>query len=442
MRPIRAAIPLLAALAVLVLAPAQALAARTFSESGSFDGRESPAKSFEGACGLAVDAAGDIYVADYYHHVVDVYSSGHQYLTQIAVPRTNGPCGLAVGPTGDLYVDMYHEAVERYAPSSYPPSPGTTYGASTLIDSVHPTGVAVDPASGDVYVDERTAVEVYEPNGVPLRRIELEPSADAYGVAVSDSASNEGDVYVADAATDEVLIYGPVGTLVARISGSGDPRGGFVTLADAALAVDQTSGDLLVAEDTDPGFEAPAAAVEEFGPAGEYLGELSHPLVDAVPSGLACTAQGALYVGSGNGPGASVLAFGAAGPEPLFSTAVVGTGQTALVPTSPSGAARSAPPAPDPGRLIVISSAGLLHVVSPGPGVLRVESSELAPLRRLVGSAGVSLRPQLDRRGSRALASAEASGLRVLARLRFEPAGGGAALSARARVAFRESADE
>jgi hypothetical protein len=439
MRAIRTCVvPLLGVLVVLILAPGQALAARAFSESGSFDGTESPARSFEGACGVAVDSFGDIYVADYYHHVVDVYSPGHRYMTQLNLPHANGPCGLAVDSSGHLFVDVYHEAVTRYTPSSYPPSGGTTYGAATVIDTAHPTGVAIDPASGELYVDERTAVEVFDPTGSPLRRIELAPGADAYGVAVSDAAANEGDVYVADAATDEVEAYGPAGPLVGRISGAGDPRGGFVTLADAALTVDQTSGDVLVAEDTEPGFEAPAAAVEEFDPTGDYLGQLSHPLIDAVPSGLATTAAGGVYVGSGNGPGASVLAFGATAPEPLFRTSDTTAGEGTVGPQAPADAESQTS---SPETLGVSANAGLLRVTTPGPGVVTVDGPELTALRHRVGVGRISLRPQLDRGGVRALERAGGL-LRVLVHLRFEPTGGGVALVAHTLMTFSRPTDE
>jgi DNA-binding beta-propeller fold protein YncE len=517
----RRLLPLIAILAALLCLPAHAAAVgRAFSEPDSFDGEKSPAKSFEDACGLAVDSFGDIYVADYYHHVVDVYAPGDQYLTQVALPPLNGACGLAVDSTGTLYVDTYHEAVTRYTPSSFPPGGGATYGGATVLDRAHPTGVVVDPAGGDLYVDERSAVEVFGPEGAPLRRIELPPGSDAYGVAVSDAAANEGDVYVADATSGEILVYDPLGILVDRIDGSGDLRGRFVTLADAALAIDQTNGDLVVAEDTEPGFEEPAAAVDEFGPTGDYRGELAHPLVAAIPSGLATTAAGDLYVGSGNGPGAWVYSFGPTGPESPLVVTKSGEGEgtihsepagimcgescvaeyfegtevileatpaagsafsgwtgcardsgtecvvtagvdqtvTASFAPAPAPAPMSTPITPvsspteapadaspalrrSPG-LTVSSSGAVLTVVSPSPGTLLIEGPDLAPLRRRLGVDGASLRPRLNRRGIRARARAGGAEIRVMARLRFDPAAAGADLTAHTRIRFTRATDE
>src|SRR4051794_15807566 len=38
----------------------------------------------EGPCGLAVDKDADIYVSDYYHHVIDAFTPGTGYISQLA----------------------------------------------------------------------------------------------------------------------------------------------------------------------------------------------------------------------------------------------------------------------------------------------------------------------------------------------------------------------
>ena len=77
--------------------------------------------------------------------------------------RANCQRLTAVGRGGELYVNSYHRAVQRYGPSfGFAPGPVLS-GAGA--DSAHPTGVAVDPASGRVYVDERTYLGVSDPSG-------------------------------------------------------------------------------------------------------------------------------------------------------------------------------------------------------------------------------------------------------------------------------------
>lgn len=65
-------------------------------------------------CGLAVDGAGNFYVADYYHRTVDVYDGDADYagVTQPPIGATgylgqlrgldsrDGPCGVALGSGG------------------------------------------------------------------------------------------------------------------------------------------------------------------------------------------------------------------------------------------------------------------------------------------------------------------------------------------------------
>src|SRR6185312_14360027 len=67
-----------------------------------------PASQFDGPCGLAVDAAGNVYISDYYHHAIDVYAALNKesFLTQrVNVDPLDGPCGLALGPAGNVYVN-------------------------------------------------------------------------------------------------------------------------------------------------------------------------------------------------------------------------------------------------------------------------------------------------------------------------------------------------
>lgn len=224
-----------------------------------------PEGEFEDACGVAVDSEGDIYIADYYHRLIDVYNSSHEYLTQFVDPDPDGPCNLAVDPEGDIYVNNWHRDVVRFAPSEFPPTGSTKYGSETVVDfpqtaGARSTGVAIDPATGNVYVDDRTYVAEYEPSGALIRKIGEGTLGQGYGVAVSDFHETEGDIYVADATSNTVKVYDPATSLtnpVEVIEGQGTPQRGFHSLTDSDLAVDQTDGHLYVADNLEPGFESP-----------------------------------------------------------------------------------------------------------------------------------------------------------------------------------------
>jgi DNA-binding beta-propeller fold protein YncE len=288
---------------------------------------------FEGPCGIAVDSAGNFYVADHYHDAVDVFGPSTTYLkTQLTdvdpagvLPR-NGPCGLALDSAGALYVNSYHRFAARFTPSHYPTSRAdpASFGPGVAIDSDHPTGVAVDPATDDVYVNTRTAVAAYDSAGAPLEvggeplRIGAGSLGEGYGLAVSGFPATAGRLYVADAADDTVKVYDPAvdaADPVATIDGAETPSGSFVSLRDSAVAVDRVSGNVYVADNLQPGVaEEPLARIYVFGPSGAYLGHLKHEVVDALPPGLAVdnssqATQGRLYVTSGNTEIASVYAY-------------------------------------------------------------------------------------------------------------------------------------
>lgn len=270
-----------------------------------------PAGQFEGPCGLAVDSVGDFYVADYYHRAVDRFSSTLIYRGQIAdIDLANGPCGLAVDSSGAFYVGELHGKVQRFA--SFPA------GAKTTLDPGPATGIAVDPATDDVYLDRGTYIAAYDPTGAPVE-VSGQPlhigegSLEAgYGLAVSTYAATAGFLYVPDAATDTVKVYDPGADTENPVEVI-DP--GFTSLQDAAIAVDDATGEIYVADDLQPGTaEDPEAVIDAFSAAGAYEGRLEYNVVDARPPGLAVdnsgtSTQGRVYVTSGNTERASVMAY-------------------------------------------------------------------------------------------------------------------------------------
>lgn len=309
-----------------------------------------PEAQIEGACGLAVGSSGEIYVSDYYHRLVDVFSSSGGYMSQITgvASAPEGPCGLAFGPGGALYANIWHERVVRLKPSLL------------TFDTANSTGVAVD-AAGNVYVDDRTFVAVYAPSGAETMKVGLGTLGDGFGVAVSVAGDR---IYVPDASDNTVKIYEPAVDLldpVAVIDGSDTPKGEFVSLVDSSVAADPTTGNLLVVDNLKPEFEHPQAAIYEFDSSGAFVGQLPGAPVHGGPSGIAVDpTTGDLFVTDGNTELSNVFAYGpytvggfappppgGEGSSPGSSSVAASTTGSATIATAPG---KRSSPRPDRGH--------------------------------------------------------------------------------------------
>lgn len=328
-----------------------------------------PTGYLEGPCGTGVDQAGRFYVSDYYHDRVDAYDPNANYTAKgatgatgylgqlAAVDASDGPCGLAFGAAGQLYVNDYHRAVIRYGTlGSF--GAATTIAGPTTNGESNPTGVAIDPAAGNVYVDQRTYVSVFDegdaavidetdplnPKPLTIGKGSLQ---DAYGIAFSQFPGTAGRIYVPDAATNTVKVYDsstPAAGSVQEIDGSETPNGKFVSLRDASVAVDRATGEIYVIDNLQPKYtERPQAIVYVFNPDGSYEGHLKFLVTWGLPAGLAVdnsetATQGRVYVTSGNSSFGAIYAYGPGSattapiklPTATLSIAAVGSGEGAV----------------------------------------------------------------------------------------------------------------
>jgi hypothetical protein len=279
-----------------------------FSSLGSnaLSGAATPAGSFTfpdvpgNPAAIAVDSstdssdpsAGDLYVMDAGHNVIDKFSAGGAYLGQITGPSPEGELlGLGIDATGNVRV-YYHKggvglgevdvfgnsATNSFITTLENSTTGTGYGfavapatgdnymlASTcacvnkLGSDLDPLGqvddgatpvdvaVAVDPATGHLYIDDQSSVAEWdtggmngpEPNGSnesetigsgsllsSFGALQLLASSGEGGIAVNGTS---GDIYVSNPADGKIYVFGSdaPGTAVASAQD--------VTQASAAL---------------------------------------------------------------------------------------------------------------------------------------------------------------------------------------------------------------
>lgn len=314
-------------------------------EGGPEEWLEQPPSSLEGniegACGLAISPSDALFVSDYYHRAIHTYSLAGLYggTTFLAggnpppvlepINELNAVCGLAVDSAGIRYAGEFHAQVMRL--------PG-----EEVIDPGKSTGLAVDD-EGDLYVNDRTYVAVYDapvvPGEAPTLKIGLGSLENAYGVAVN---SESGLVYVPDASEETVKVFDPAVDLTVPVGTIDGPAGeaGFNSLVNASLAVDESpsegKGHLLVVDNLKPRVEFPEAAIYEFAADGTYLDRLQVRTVGPTgeereegpvfgePSGIAVDpGTGDLFVTTGNSANSNVVKYG---PFEPFAPPALGGG--------------------------------------------------------------------------------------------------------------------
>jgi large repetitive protein len=161
--------------------------------------------------GVAVDGAGNVYIADSQAAAVFKVTPGHVQ-TQIG-SGFSFPFGVATDGAGNVYVsDPFVDAVFKITPA----------GTQTMIGSGYntPAGVAVD-ATGNVYVADTFDATVFKitPGGTQtmIGSGLISPAAVAVDAA--------GDVYITDDATNSVDVVTPEGVQTTIIQGLDVPNG-------------------------------------------------------------------------------------------------------------------------------------------------------------------------------------------------------------------------
>lgn len=283
-------------------------AASTVAGNGvlSYSGDNGPANAAQlsGPQGVAVDAAGNTYIADTVNNVVRKVSAGGT-ITTIAGNgqagngnnQLNAPQGVAADAAGNVYIaDTLNSRVLKVAAAG---------GVTTLATSDQlytPTGLAVDGA-GNVYVADLNKNAVYKI--AAAGGISAVPAGALNGprAVAADSA---GNLYIADSGNYRIVKVTPAG-VVSTVAGNGvSGASGDAGLAlNAAigsvtgLAVD-ASGNVFftdgarVREITNAGFITTLAGNNGNGYSGD--GGLASSAQFNGPAAVAVDASGNLYV--------------------------------------------------------------------------------------------------------------------------------------------------
>jgi hypothetical protein len=190
--------------------------------------------------------AGDIYVAN--ASALLIYGPDGLKLGEIT--ELGEPCGVATTPSGHVFVGSYPTTVREFIPSANPFTSGdeseegpsvaelpeicnvaadelgnvyaASYGGGTGVykleglkaaspTQLDPIGasIAVDPANNNVYVIHsfQAGVSQYDPSGTLVNEFGSDQLAESAGIAINGSS---GNIYVGNAASDRVEVFGPL----------------------------------------------------------------------------------------------------------------------------------------------------------------------------------------------------------------------------------------
>lgn len=222
-------------------------------------------------CGVAVDAAGNLYVADTFDYLVRKITPGGVVSFLAGPTSLYAPIGIAVDTAGNVYVsDWVSNVVMKIPPGGTPSILAGTYfvagsanGTGTNASFAQPDGLAVD-ASGNVYVADynNDLIRVITPGGVVSTlagSAGVAGSANGTGTAASFNQPEgvavdaAGNVYVADQGNELIRKIAP-GGVVSNLAGQAGVTGmtnGTGTAAlfniPSAITLD-SSGNLYVAD--------------------------------------------------------------------------------------------------------------------------------------------------------------------------------------------------
>ncbi len=360
---------------------------------GSDDGVGSEAR-FSSPMGIAADAVGNLYVADRFNKtirrisptgLVSTLAGGGGGDGRGALAGFTEPYGVAVDASGNIYVaDNSRFTIRKISQSGVVTTlagsagvPGTVDGVGAAARFYYPNSVAVDGA-GNVFVSEASnTIRRISPAGVVTT---LAGSAGASGFADGTGSAARfsnpfgiatdatGNVYVADQSNHAIRIVAPSGVVSTYATGLGSPTSvavdgvGNVFALDGSAAVVVTAGAIqVVAGVTDQAGEA-----DGLGSAARFTS----------PYFLAVDSSGNLFVAdTGNQTIRKVSSAGLVttlAGKPAAPATVDGPGSTARF-WSPFGVTADAAGSvyvAEPSRMVIrkIDAAGYVSTVAGSPG--------------------------------------------------------------------------
>ena len=168
-----------------------------------------------GAGGVAVDSAGNVYVTDLGNHRIEKFTSSGSFIMSWGGSGTgngqfSGPQGIAIDTSDNVYVaDTGNHRVQKFNTSgTFVTKWGTNGTGDGQLDT--PWGVSTD-SLGDVYVTDtnNNRIQKFSPTGTFLSSCGTSGTGNGEFAGPQDvGADSAGNFYVADTGNDRVQKFG------------------------------------------------------------------------------------------------------------------------------------------------------------------------------------------------------------------------------------------
>jgi DNA-binding beta-propeller fold protein YncE len=260
----------------------------SFGTNGSGNGQ------FKRPLGMAVDAEGNLWVADRDNHRVQKFNSKGEYVSQFGTSGSgNGqfakPTDVAITSGGDLWVvDGGNYRVQKFnSKGEYQAQFGSFGNGNGQFKD--PAGIAIAP-NGHLWVVDRflTRVAEFTASGEFVRNVGTGGSGPGQLVAPQGVAVDaEGSIWVADRNNHRVQKFSSSGEYLSQFGSEGESDGKF----KFPTAIEVTSSGALLVADRSTG------RVQLFSEEGVYVtqfGKGQH----SEPEGIAVASDGSIYVAS------------------------------------------------------------------------------------------------------------------------------------------------
>jgi DNA-binding beta-propeller fold protein YncE len=304
---------------------------------------------FYGPAYVAVDSAGNVYVADAYNNRIQKFSNTGTFLTKWGTlgsgdGQFNSPYGVAVDTAGNVYVsDKGNNRIQKFSGTG---TFLTKWGTSGTGDGQfdNPSGMALD-SSGNVYVADwiNQRIQKFSNTGTFLAKWGSKGIFEGeFNDPVDVAVDSNDNVYVSDKKNNRIQKFSNTGTFLATWGNLG--YGEWMFNWPTGIAVD-SDDNIYVADtynDRIQKFTSTGTFLTKWGTSGTGNGELTYP------AGVAVDSDDNVFVAdSGNN---RIQKFSSTGTPVTTGTTrpatTVTTSPTTTVPTATATTAASYTPEP------------------------------------------------------------------------------------------------